>query len=366
MIRAAVLAVLTCVALQATAGCGSEVIATGSSGGASSTGLTTTGTQGGASSTSTSGASSTGAGGAQGGASSTGTGGGCGGGATACNGGCVTLATDPENCGTCGNVCSSLNASTCIQGTCVVSCDEPGFAACGNVCVDVATDPDNCGACGMVCPTDESCVTGTCELVCAKGTANCSGDPADGCDVLLGTIQNCAGCGDVCSFPNGEPACNDGNCGGNCFAGFADCDGNPLNGCEVDTATDSADCGACDNVCPSGPNSTPVCVQGECGINCEAGYADCDGNPLNGCETGITSDPNDCGACGNVCPSGQHSTPACQQGSCAIGSCFPGFADCDGLPADGCEVDTNTDPGNCGACGHACAPAQTCTGGACE
>jgi len=43
------------------------------------------------------------------------------------------------------------------------------------------------------------------------------------------------------------------------------------------------------------------------GVNacvCNAGYANCDGNQANGCEVNLTSDSNNCGACGNVCPAG--------------------------------------------------------------
>jgi hypothetical protein len=45
---------------------------------------------------------------------------------------------------------------------------------------------------------------------------------------------------------------------------------------------------------------------------------------------------------------------ACNSGKCTVGSCDTGFRDCDGDVANGCEVNANTDPANCGACGHAC------------
>lgn len=35
---------------------------------------------------------------------------------------------------------------------------------------------------------------------------------------------------------------------------------------------------------------------------CKKGFADCDGDISNGCETNIMNDNNNCGACGNVCP----------------------------------------------------------------
>jgi len=36
------------------------------------------------------------------------------------------------------------------------------------------------------------------------------------------------------------------------------------------------------------------------------GYGNCDGNGTNGCELNVTTDNNNCGACGNVCGTGKH------------------------------------------------------------
>jgi hypothetical protein len=49
-----------------------------------------------------------------------------------------------------------------------------------------------------------------------------------------------------------------------------------------------------------------------------------------------------------------HATPSCNSGVCAILSCAPGFADCDKVAANGCEVDLTQDPKNCGTCAHVC------------
>ncbi len=46
-------------------------------------------------------------------------------------------------------------------------------------------------------------------------------------------------------------------------------------------------------------------------------------------------------------------------------ACDPGFADCDRVASNGCEVDTRTDNANCGACGTGCAAGQVCSGGVC-
>jgi hypothetical protein len=45
-------------------------------------------------------------------------------------------------------------------------------------------------------------------------------------------------------------------------------------------------------------------------------------------------------------------------------ACTGTLANCNGLPGDGCETDVTTDVGNCGACGHDCF-GGTCTAGAC-
>jgi hypothetical protein len=45
-------------------------------------------------------------------------------------------------------------------------------------------------------------------------------------------------------------------------------------------------------------------------------------------------------------------------------SCNPGFASCDGNAANGCETPITTDT-NCGACGIACAPNAHCSRGLC-
>jgi hypothetical protein len=79
-----------------------------------------------------------------------------------------------------------------------------------------------------------------------------------------------------------------------CPQGYADCDGDPANGCEVDLTSDAYHCGACGTVCPGQGTSSGVCVASTCGTACQVGTYDCDGNPANGCESTTACGPAAC------------------------------------------------------------------------
>jgi hypothetical protein len=79
-----------------------------------------------------------------------------------------------------------------------------------------------------------------------------------------------------------------------CQQGYANCDGNPANGCEVNLTEDAAHCGACGTRCQAQGNATGVCVAGTCGTACPVGTYDCDGNPANGCESTYACGPTVC------------------------------------------------------------------------
>src|SRR5262249_15033673 len=82
-------------------------------------------------------------------------------------------------------------------------------------------------------------------------------------------------------------------------------------------------------------------------FECERGFADCNGDPDDGCEADLRTDAH-CGSCGARCTNGN-----CTHGVCA---CDDTFEDCDRDPSNGCEVDLAHDAANCGACGRDCRP----------
>lgn len=67
------------------------------------------------------------------------------------------------------------------------------------------------------------------------------------------------------------------------------------------------------------------------------------------------------GACLN-CHPGCGPNQICDQNNCI---CKEGFADCDGDPSNGCEIDLMSDSNNCGACNEQCEASETCNGGTC-
>ena len=79
---------------------------------------------------------------------------------------------------------------------------------------------------------------------------------------------------------------------------------------------------------------------------CPPGYANCDGNAANGCEANITEDAEHCGACGTSCQGQGNAMGVCVAGTCGT-ACQVGTYDCDGNPANGCESTYACDPMSC-------------------
>jgi hypothetical protein len=134
-----------------------------------------------------------------------------------CGHACVDLRTSASHCGTCDvpvtapKVCvdgeSACPEDTRVCGDTCVSTSGSRME-CDGVCVDLATDPDNCGACGNVVPDRQACGVG--EPVCEDRTLTL----CDGACIDLGAdLDNCGGCGNACPVPemlDGNAFCTDG------------------------------------------------------------------------------------------------------------------------------------------------------------
>lgn len=282
----------------------------------------------------------------------------------------VSLTDDPKNCGACGNACSAFE--TCSSGSCAAKSCPANMADCNRTNTDgcevsLKNDPINCGACGTTCSANggtPSCSSGACQIACAPSFENCNGQVTDGCEINTQTDKmNCGACGTVCPGINGTASCLAGSCQIACDANHADVDGNLANGCEIDLRIDPNNCGSVGVVCTNPTGAVGSCVNKVCRATCSAGYGNCDGNPLNGCEKLDTM--ANCGACGTACNAG---TQTCQAGACSSVMCAAGTGNCDGNAANGCETATNTVL-NCGGCGVRCtAPAHMTAAcdGACQ
>jgi putative metal-binding protein len=148
------------------------------------------------------------------------------------------------------------------------------------------------------------------------------------------------------------------------------CDGVVDEGCAICTDADhdgffaQSGCGSAvdcnDNAATTRPGAAEVCdaLDNNCDAVTDEGFD-------------LSSDPSNCGACGNVCAARGPELPA----ACSAGACLPEPETCDSVDNDlDGEVDEGfdlqTDASNCGACGIVCSPRgpglpAACSAGAC-
>jgi hypothetical protein len=186
------------------------------------------------------------------------------------------------------------------------------FAAGANLQIQIPTAPD--------CPNPPE--SANIEAVYRMGVSgdalNCGAFTACGsfCTSLASDLQNCGACGSICTVSNATGGCSGGQCVlGSCDSGWANCDGNGPNGCETNLNSDANNCGACGGSCSGQNVSTRSCTAGVCNSVCVAGYQDCNSDKLtDGCETDTVWDRYNCGGCGIECKWWQ----VCLWGMCVL------------------------------------------------
>ncbi|GAA5836066.1 hypothetical protein JCM9279_002183 [Rhodotorula babjevae] len=292
----------------------------------------------------------------------------------------INTASDINNCGALGRVCSFSNgAGICSSGTCTTTSCNSGWYNVNNQCtaLNLQTDVNNCGAVAKVCSYpngNAQCVSGSCSLAsCTDGytmttTSSLFGllGSSTSCSAVdLGSDPlNCGAVGKVCSFDNGAGSCSSGVCKlSSCNNGYYQLTGS--NVCtSLNLQSDVANCGAVAKVCPSSLGS-PVCSAGSCAYkSCNSGYT-----LLNGqcSQINLQSDINNCGKIGNACPStyANGGSSTCNNGVCST-SCKSGYAF--DTTYNFCR-DVSCDTSNCGSIGNKCAvpgaSSQTCSSGVC-
>jgi hypothetical protein len=276
-------------------------------------------------------------------------------GLTACGGSCNDLAVDIGNCGACGSTCPDNSA--CKNGQCLC---KDGYGNCNGKCINIDSDVKNCGECGNICPAGQVCTSGVCGVICNSGQVSCSGT----CVNLKSDAGNCGSCGITC--PDGQE-CSNGQCRVTCSGGLTYCDT-----CR-DLMTDTSNCGACGNSCGtgffclngfctiSGGTSMRSSTGQQAGGSCASFETSCSGVCKN-----LRADSSNCGACGNTCSCPTSSAPgySCTGASCGNGQCVV-WCQKNGAGLTGSTAYLSSDPNNCGKCGNKCLSTQTCTFGVC-
>ena len=325
------------------------------------------------------------------------------------------LAGDILNCGKCGTVCAFDHAGAfCSQGVCERGQCDFGYN-------DFNQDPND--GCETLCtPTNGG------QEQCDGIDNNCNGLVDEGFDLSF-DLDNCGECNNKCDFSHAVSACSDGACillG--CEIGFVDSNKDQDDGCEYSCTylgLEQCDKDFVDENCDGSRNEGCLCVNNDsfsCGTDegtCKAGVQTCRNGQWSICENQIlpsleicdeldndcdgqvdegfnkVSDINHCGYCNHVCNLA-NATSECVAKECEIHLCDSGWVDLDRFAENGCEYpchvtnngveicdyadndcngvvdegfDLNSDPKNCGACGHVCElpnAINSCVWGQCQ
>lgn len=282
----------------------------------------------------------------------------CADGRVLCNGKCVDTSDDARHCGMCNRSCAAGNVCTSSQAAphCVAVSNCPtnectGFAYCdigSQRCMPGCVRDDQCGS-------NETCNLETHDCDCRAGHHRCGGIcvPDD-------TVNTCGGRCDPCpSDPNGSASCDQGQCKLNCGSGFQAC------GERCSRPDDPAACGPSCTACPGDPHGRATCDGTSCGMACETGFHLCGTTCV--ADTAVSS----CGARCDACPTDPNGAASCNGVDCTI-SCSQGYRLCNGACAqcpnvnnttcDGASCIASPCQGNQELCGVSCVTCPNPTG----
>lgn len=323
------------------------------------------------------------------------------------------LGGQPATCVLDGNKPNGESCGTgmlCRDGECVGACPQMGQScATGNPCMPGTWScQDNREVCvgrmadnGTPCGDNQVCRDGQCGTACPRAGMACT--PSDRCQEGRYACQNgvemCVNAG---PRPAGTP-CPEGVCtatgvcacpaSATCGAAMNVCRERRRTGCreggeaicnEDTHRADRTPCGpsrACQggtcrdcnnaNFCGSScercrttvANADPVCVSGQCGFRCRAGFWNCEGRCLPAAQ--VTT----CTSCGTCAPNYGRSV-RCDNGSGGCGwACATGSHRCnervDSQPTGPLSCFEDTDLGYCGSSCTKCMWNETCNGTRC-
>jgi hypothetical protein len=223
-------------------------------------------------------------------------------------------------------------SATIIRGSAIAPAVCGPDTLCGTTCVNTSTDINNCGGCGNVCSAPPSqcheagvCSRGKCSYAfkasgapCNDGNA-CTVDVCNGSGACVSTGITCNSPPNQCYQPTGT--CSNGTCSYTPKPSGAACDDG--NACTTDACNGSGVCIGTGITCNSPPNQcyqpTGSCSNGTCSYTPKSSGAACDdGNP---CTTDACNGSGTCVGtpitCNNPPNQCYQSTGTCSNGTCS-------------------------------------------------